>query len=575
MTTARLQEHHLADLRASGLSDETITASGCYSGQEPTVRELLGFGAGPGLVFPFAGTEDSRGVPFVQVKPDTPPAWMNGHAKYLTTKQGGCRLYIPPTIPPDRLKNPRIPLYLTEGAKKALRACQDGLFCVALAGVDAWKDKRSGESAPIPDLDKITWKDRTVSVVYDSDLATKPAVRFAEFRLGRELRERGAEVFAVRLPGGPNGEKVGLDDYLCTHSVEAFCALEPEPIHHPAKDLTAPVFPVVSLGEFVTRELPQAPDLLGAGVISQNSLCSFIGRAKLGKTWVVTYLGLTVAGLDDIFLSTDLPVRQHGPVLFINAEVAEHIFQRRLRLMLAEAEQCGMKTADARRQFFPVTARGLLRLDRKVGEEAILKLAGRVKPILIVLDPIGPLHGWDENSADEMGRLLNIMLGFCAKTGAAVLFTHHAPKNTEGREEIHFGRGSSVFGDRVDSALSLMPSGEQGEGSRLKLGFILRNGPPREPLILFRGKDEFLYRAVTQGEDVKAWLQNLVQEEGTIALGAVRDRYKAEGFTTEYQLKKAREALEKAGVLHEEAHGFPKSMWLVAGSRGESSSVAK
>ena len=427
---------------------------------------------------------------------------------------------------------------------------------------------------PIPDLDKITWKDRTVCVVYDSDLATKPPVRSAEFRLGRELRARGAEVFAVRLPGGPNGEKVGLDDYLCSHSVETFCTLEPEPIHHPAKDHASQGFPVLTLGEFVTWELPQAPDLLGAGVISQGSLVSLVGRAKLGKTWVVTHLGLSVVGLDDIFRSIDLPVRQHGPVLFVNAEVAEHIFQRRLRLMLEEAERRGMKTADARRQFFPVTARGLLRLDRKVGEEAILKLAEQVKPILIVLDPIGPLHGWDENSADEMGRLLNLLLTFCQKTGAAVVFVHHAPKSMEGREEIHYGRGSSVFGDRVDSALSLVPSGEQGEGSRLKLGFILRNGPPREPLILFRGKDEFLYRAVTQGEDVKAWLQNVVQDEGTIALSAVRDRYKAEGFTTEYQLKKGREALEKAGVLHEETHGFPKTVWLVAGPPGGNSSAA-
>lgn len=574
MTTRPLQDHHLADLRASGLSEETIQASRCYSGQEPTVRELLGFGVGPGLVFEFPDTENDKGVPFVQVKPDTRPEWMNG-AKYISPKGSGCRVYVPPILPADRLKNPRVPLYVTEGAKKALKACQEGLACVALAGVDAWKDHRTGKSAPISDLDRIPWKGRRVSVVYDSDFATKPAVRFAEFRLARELRERGAEVSVVRLPGGPNGEKVGMDDYLCAHSVETFCEIEPEPIQHPAKDLSVPTFPVVSLGEFVTRELPRTPDLIGGGVITQGGLCSLIGRAKLGKTWTVGQLGLTVAGLDESFLSPDLPVREHGRVLFFNCEVAEHVFQYRLRLMLQEAERRGLKTADARRQFFPVTVRGLLRLDRKAGEDAILKLADQVKPILIVLDPLGPLHGWDENSADEMGRLLNIMLGFCAKTGAAVLFTHHAPKNTEGREEIHFGRGSSVFGDRVDTALSLVPSGEQGEGSRLKLGFILRNGPPRDPLILFRGKDEYLYRAVTQGEDVKAWLQNLVADEGTITLGAVRDRYKAEGFTTEYQLKKAREALEVAGVLHEETHGFPKSVWLVAGTRGGIHSAAK
>ncbi len=426
----------------------------------------------------------------------------------------------------------------------------------------------NGKSQPIADLDLITWKGRTVYIVFDSDLATKPPVRDAEFKLARELRDRGARVYAVRLPGGPSGEKVGLDDFLCTHSVEAFCAIEPEPIRHPAKDLAAPIFPVVSLGEFVTRELTQAPDLLGAGVISQGSLCSFIGRAKLGKTWVVTHLGLTVASLDDIFLSLDLPVRQHGPVLFINAEVAEHIFQRRLRLILAEAEKRGMKTADARRQFFPVTVRGLLRLDRKAGEESILKLAGQVKPLLIILDPSGPLHGWDENSADEMGRHLNLLLGFCAKTGAAVLFTHHAPKNMEGREEIHFGRGSSVFGDHVDSALSLVPKGEQGEGSRLKLGFILRNGPPRESLILWRGKDEFLYRAVGETEDLRAWLARLIAEEDEIEVQAAKEKAREAGYSSEWQFRRAVDALEKAGELHRGKRGMPARGYLVRGPRG-------
>ncbi len=250
MTTDRLQAHHLADLKGSGLSDETIRASRCYSAQEPTTRELLGFGVGPGLVFPFPGTENTKGVPFVQVKPDTRPEGLNG-AKYVSPKAAGCRIYVPPILSADRLTNPRVPLYVTEGAKKALKACQEGLTCIALSGVDAWRDHRNGKSAPIPDLDKIAWRGRRVYVVYDSDLTTKPAVRFAEFRLARELRERGAEVSAVRLPGGPDGEKVGLDDYLCSHSVEAFCELEPEPIHHPAKDADVPV--VLPPAE-VTRE---------------------------------------------------------------------------------------------------------------------------------------------------------------------------------------------------------------------------------------------------------------------------------------------------------------------------------
>ena len=84
----RLQEHHLRDLRSSGLSDETITLSGCYSATEPTTRMLLGFGVGPGLVFPFPDCIKADGTPFCQVKPDTVPAAL-GKAKYVITDQVG------------------------------------------------------------------------------------------------------------------------------------------------------------------------------------------------------------------------------------------------------------------------------------------------------------------------------------------------------------------------------------------------------------------------------------------------------------------------------------------------------
>lgn len=564
MTAPRLLDHHLEDLRRSGLSDETIRGAGLYSATNETTAMLVGFGRSSALAFPYLHTATNGKLPFTLVKFDKPDA---KGKRYAQPKGSGNRLYIPPTLDPAVLRDPRVTLYITEGEKKCLKAVQEGLPCVSVSGVDSWRSRVDGKSEPIPDLDRIVWKDRTVYIVYDSDLAHKAPVRWAEYRLARELRDRGAKVFAIRLPGEPNGEKVGLDDYLCTHSVDTFCAIEPEPITHPEKALAVPSFPVVALGDFVARDLPQAPDLLGHGTVTLGSLVSLVGRAKLGKTWVATHLGLAVAGLESHWLSPELPVRQHGPVLYINAEVAEPVFQRRLKLILGEAERRGLNTALVYRQFFPVTVRGLLQLDRKAGEEALLKLAEQVKPVLIVLDPIGPLHGWDENSADEMGRLLNLLLRLCQQTGAAIVFVHHAPKSVEGREEIHYGRGSSVFGDRVDSALSLISYGEQGEGSRVRLSFILRNGPPREPLVLWRGRNEYLYRAAGETVEVAAWLRDLVTDEGEIGRAEAFARYKAAGFSSEWQFKRAVAELEKAGVLHRDRRGMPARGVLVAGPK--------
>lgn len=251
MTTARLQDHHLADLQASGLSDETIRQAELYSVTNETAAMLIGFGRSSALAFPYLHTANNGSPPFTRLKFDKPDA---KGKRYAQAKGSGNRLYIPPMIDPAALTDASVTLYLTEGEKKALKAAQEGMTCVSVSGVDSWRSRRDGKSEPIADLDIITWKGRTVYIVFDSDLATKPPVRDAEFKLARELRNRGATVNAVRLPGGSNGAKVGLDDYLCTHSVEAFCTLEPEPIQHPAKEEVARAKAEASPADTVLRE---------------------------------------------------------------------------------------------------------------------------------------------------------------------------------------------------------------------------------------------------------------------------------------------------------------------------------
>lgn len=231
MTISRLWDHHLADLRASGLSDETIAAALLYSATEAQVRHLLSFGRGPGLAFPYLHTAQDGGEPFTRVKADRPDS---GGKRYCQRKGSGNRLYLPPMLDPAVLRNPGITLYVTEGEKKSLKAVQDGLACVSISGVDSWRSRTNGKSQPIQDLDLIEWRGRQVFIVYDSDIVSKAQVKWAEWGLARELARRGAKVMAIRLPGGPNGEKVGLDDYLNAHSVDAFCQIEPTPIAHPS-----------------------------------------------------------------------------------------------------------------------------------------------------------------------------------------------------------------------------------------------------------------------------------------------------------------------------------------------------
>lgn len=536
---------HMKDLESSGLSPSTIISSGCYCGDYQEVNRILSMDLeSGGLVIPYPLL---NGFPaYFRVKPDVSPLIDGKAAKYCAPRACGNRLYVPKEIIPV-LKDTKIPLVITEGEKKALAAVQNGIRAIALSGVWSWRDK----DGVIPDLSYLAFKSRKVFVVFDSDTQTNPDVQKAETALVQELKRRGAKVEIIRLPPGENGRKQGLDDYLLTHSPEAFWAL---PTIAETQER-----PILSLDQFMTKSFPPIVSLVGDGVVSASSLISIVGRAKLGKTWFATQLGLSLAGMSNYFISEKLPIGQHGRILYVNAEVAESIFQKRIGLILAEAKEKGLNIDLTRKNFYPVTVRGNLRLDRKPGEQELMKMVEKVKPMMIILDPIGPLHNRDENKQEDMGKLLNFLLSVVESSQAALLLIHHMGKSVEGRDEIHYGRGSSVWGDRVDSNLNLMSYGEQGSAIKLKLSFTLRNGPPLDPLIVSRAQGEFLYHAKFQTDDTVEWLLSFINQDGRdkIPKNEIWERYRESERGSEYSFRKAVDVLRFQDVIKPVREGCP------------------
>jgi hypothetical protein len=220
-----LKDAHLFDLRRSGLSDETILLSRCHSASADEVKSILQLDVGPGLVFPYPGVLTSNGQPFCRVKPDQPPIINGKPAKYLTPIGEGNHLYIPPNVSQRVLADISVPLILTEGEKKSLKGSQEGFPTIGLSGVFCFKDKHHN---PIPDFNKISWKERLVYAGFDSDIISNPMVRLAEWQLGAALYSKGALNAPLRFPHGRDGRKVGLDDYLILYGPEQLITLMAE-----------------------------------------------------------------------------------------------------------------------------------------------------------------------------------------------------------------------------------------------------------------------------------------------------------------------------------------------------------
>jgi len=241
----QLAPNHLADLRKSGLSDEQISLCGFRTLRDSReVANVLRWSRanklGSCLLVPYRRADGSL-IPvaeFARIKPDTPrtnnkPGKANGKPiKYESPRGSTLKLYFPPNTC-EKLADVSVPSLFTEGEKKSAKADQEGFTCIGLGGVDAWSKKRAtgpdgkklGKRELIDDFNSVALSGREVFIVFDSDLAKKPSVQWAEWNLAQALTERGAVVKVVRLPNGPpdaTGEptKIGLDDYLVAHSAD-------------------------------------------------------------------------------------------------------------------------------------------------------------------------------------------------------------------------------------------------------------------------------------------------------------------------------------------------------------------
>jgi uncharacterized protein (DUF927 family) len=160
-----------------------------------------------------------KGDPPKPVKYETPFKWqmrIDVHpslSRKIVTKNDGP--YFDTTESPGPIGDPNIPLFITEGVRKADSAVSIALCCITLLGVWNWRGTNAaGGKTTLADWDDIPLNGRIVYMVFDSDVMTNPHVHAALVRLQAFLTQRGAAVRFIYLPSGPYGEKVGLDDFI-------------------------------------------------------------------------------------------------------------------------------------------------------------------------------------------------------------------------------------------------------------------------------------------------------------------------------------------------------------------------
>lgn len=221
-------------------------------------------------------------------------------------------------------------------------------------------------------------------------------------------------------------------------------------------------------------ELAQAdaePTWLFEGLWAEAGVGLIGGEPKCCKSWLALEMAVSLSSGHPCLGLYE--VERPGCVLLYMAEDAHHVVRGRLEAL---CRHHGLELASL--PIFVITA-DVLRLDLPRDQDRVRRALERLRPKLLVLDPLVRLHRVDENSAGEISALLGYFRELQRATATAVVLVHHSRKNGSALRPGQALRGSGDLHAFGDSNLYLRRSHE-----RLTLTFEHRAAKAPEPIEL-------------------------------------------------------------------------------------------
>lgn len=411
--TAQLTDAHRSFLHGYAITDEVIDLAGISSVEQ-------------GWVIPW--TDATGTVPVGVFDRDKRPAsgqkntWPKGettHLNMLRVVEGSKVL-------------------LVEGIKQHLAAASYAPADYSVIGMNGCDGVHAKTD--------LAWaKGKQISVIFDADRLTNQRVKGASERVTALLTKAGAA--SVSILDVPGKGTDGLDDVLADLRPERRAAWLEKLLTSstPATDkarLDGYVFDCNDLAA-----LP-APTPLMEGVLDVSTIAMLAGKFGTYKTFLALSWAASLA-TGRAWGNQAVPVAV--PVLYIAAEGVTGIRGRLAAWQSAHGQiPRGMLTVVAR----PV------RLTEESDVAEIRELIASTGARLVVFDTLHRCApGVEENSAKEMGVVIDRVASLRDDTGCTVLLLHHT--GHEGRR----ARGSSVNEDDIDSSFVVRLTGDEEDRS--------------------------------------------------------------------------------------------------------------
>lgn len=235
-----------------------------------------------------------------------------------------------------------------------------------------------------------------------------------------------------------------------------------------------------TLQSLIEAELPKRPQWIQP-ILPVSGTLVFGGPAKSYKSFVLLELARALSTGTSPFFCDKFKVFEPVKVLLIEQELGKYGLQTRVQKIF-ELED---KTIYGPRLWY-VSKVPEMQLDSKEGREILFDLVEQVKPNVLILDPIGRMHGYDENKADQIQSLftaLEQLIKAFNKQEMSIIISHHFGKLSSDPDKARDPldpynlRGSSKFFDNADSLITIQRARSLGlphKAYELKMRFETR-----------------------------------------------------------------------------------------------------
>jgi hypothetical protein len=316
------------------------------------------------------------------------------------------------------------------------------------------------------------------------------------------------------------------------------------------------VLPVMRVGAIASDEI--AERWLVEELWCANSVGVIGGAPKCAKTWLGLDMALSVATGTPCLGKYAVP--EPGPVLIYLAEDALLVVRERVEGMTRH------RGLDLDQVEIPVITAPVLRLDQDLDRGRLWETAKRLRPRLLLLDPLVRLHGIDENHAGEVAKLLAYFRSLQRQLGLSVLLVHHTRKNAvdgvaagqglRGSGDIHAFGDSNLYLQRTKEHLILSSEHRAAPASAPVYLALVASDVETAHLEVISDIGE-LSRAELQGEErcgLKEQVLDLLAQGQVLTRTRLRDSLAVKNE----RLGEVLESLERAGRVSRTPGGWKR-----------------